>query len=382
MELQPKTSFEIENSPCITSDEYFMGIAILLEKLSERNCYPVGACIVNSNQRIVGTGYNTIHKGWNNDEDMRSLFLCHAEAAAILNKTSTDVKGCTMYVTKFPCNDCAKRIISSDIKKIIYCDMKRNYMYTTKRIQAAKKIFAANGVTYEECTTIYNKLVPKVYYRFSRLTNEECFMGIALLISKQCENVERIGACIINKNNVIVGVEYNSLSRKMNQIENSLQQNIPASYFNVCYADFIINSILSISCDVEDCTIYVTTFPCNEIAEVIVQSGIKTVKYLCENIDDETKAAKEIFDAYSIKYRQFNGKISNIEIFKSYYRLECSIRSYQNKKQSFFTQKVKEEHKKTADEKKRRTRKKNRQIQIANNTHTHTHTLKMKVLQN
>ncbi|XP_020296466.1 uncharacterized protein LOC109861295 [Pseudomyrmex gracilis] len=318
MELQPKvTCYNLETSPCNNSDEYFMGIAILLEKLSEKGCYPVGACIVNSNQRIVGTGYNTIHKGWNNEEDMRSLFLYHAEAAAILSKTSTDVKGCTMYVTKFPCNDCAKRIISSDIKKIIYCDMKCNYMYTTKKIQAAKEIFAANGVTYTECTTIYDKLVPEAYCRFSRLTNKECFMGIAHLSSKQSENVEKIGACIVNNHNVIVGVGYNSLSRKMDQISlSSLQKTIPASYFNVFYADFIINLILSTSCDVNNCTMYVTSFPCNESAKVIVQSGIKTVIYLRKTTDDKTKAAKKMFDADKVKHRQFGVKISNIEIFR------------------------------------------------------------------
>ncbi|XP_020295689.1 uncharacterized protein LOC109860766 isoform X4 [Pseudomyrmex gracilis] len=273
MELQPKvTSYGIENSPCITSDEYFMGIAMLLEKRSEKGCYPVGACIVNSDQRIVGTGYNTIYNGWNKKKDrfFRPLFLYHAEVAAILNKTSTDVKGCTMYVTQFPCNNCANRIISSGIKKIIYCDMKRDHAHTTTRIQAAKEIFAANGVTYTECTTIYDKLVPEAYCRFSRLTNEECFMGIAHLSSKQ-----------------------------------------------ICYADFIINLILSTSCDVKNCTMYVTSFPCNESAKVIVQSGIKTVIYLRKTTDDKTKAAKKMFDADKVKHRQFGVKISNIEIFRS-----------------------------------------------------------------
>ncbi|XP_020295669.1 uncharacterized protein LOC109860766 isoform X2 [Pseudomyrmex gracilis] len=318
MKLQSKTSSGIEKPLHFNSNEYFMGIAILIEKQSEKGCYPVGACIVNSDQTIVGTGYNTLQKGWDKEKDIRPLFLYHAEVAAILNKTSTDVKGCTMYVTQFPCNNCANRIISSGIKKIIYCDMKRDHAHTTTRIQAAKEIFAANGVTYTECTTIYDKLVPEAYCRFSRLTNEECFMGIAHLSSKQSGNEEKIGACIVNNHNVIVGVEYNSLSRKMDQISlSSLQKNIPASYFNVCYADFIINLILSTSCDVKNCTMYVTSFPCNESAKVIVQSGIKTVIYLRKTTDDKTKAAKKMFDADKVKHRQFGVKISNIEIFRS-----------------------------------------------------------------
>uniref|UniRef100_A0A1X7T9A4 dCMP deaminase n=1 Tax=Amphimedon queenslandica TaxID=400682 RepID=A0A1X7T9A4_AMPQE len=39
--------------------------------------------------------------------------VCHAELNAILNKNSADVKGCTIYVALFPCNECAKLIIQS-----------------------------------------------------------------------------------------------------------------------------------------------------------------------------------------------------------------------------------------------------------------------------
>lgn len=39
--------------------------------------------------------------------------VCHAELNAIMNKNSADVKGCTMYVALFPCNECAKLIIQA-----------------------------------------------------------------------------------------------------------------------------------------------------------------------------------------------------------------------------------------------------------------------------
>lgn len=39
--------------------------------------------------------------------------VCHAELNAIMNKNSADVKGCSMYVALFPCNECAKLIIQA-----------------------------------------------------------------------------------------------------------------------------------------------------------------------------------------------------------------------------------------------------------------------------
>ena len=46
------------------------------------------------------------------------IVVCHAEMNAIMNKNSADVKNCTIYVALFPCNECAKLIIQSGIKKV------------------------------------------------------------------------------------------------------------------------------------------------------------------------------------------------------------------------------------------------------------------------
>ncbi|MDE5584214.1 MAG: dCMP deaminase family protein [Ruminococcus sp.] len=112
-------------------DEYFMGIAMFSAERSKDNSTQVGACIVNAENKIVAVGYNGMPTGCNDDEmpweregdsvlDTKYPFVCHAELNAILNRNSASLDGCTLYVTLFPCNECAKAIIQSGIKKVVY----------------------------------------------------------------------------------------------------------------------------------------------------------------------------------------------------------------------------------------------------------------------
>lgn len=64
---------------------------------------------------------------------------------AILNKNAAEVKNCRIYVALFPCNECAKFIIQSGIKEVIYMSDKHAYKVSTK---ASKKMFDAAGVKY------------------------------------------------------------------------------------------------------------------------------------------------------------------------------------------------------------------------------------------
>jgi len=71
--------------------------------------------------------------------------VCHAEINAVLNKNSSDLKDCTIYVTLFPCNECAKMIIQSGIKTVVYLsDEKANQLKT----RAAERMFIAADVTF------------------------------------------------------------------------------------------------------------------------------------------------------------------------------------------------------------------------------------------
>lgn len=115
----------------ISWDDFFFGVADLASKRSKDPATQVGACIVDEDKRIVGVGYNGMPLGtsddcgfWKKSDDIKNkhLYVCHAEANAILNMTTTS-KNCVMYVTKFPCNECAKLIVNSKrIKQICYFD--------------------------------------------------------------------------------------------------------------------------------------------------------------------------------------------------------------------------------------------------------------------
>ncbi|MDF2698555.1 MAG: cytidine deaminase [Haloplasmataceae bacterium] len=135
-------------------DEYFMGIAVLSANRSKDENTQVGACIVNQDKRIVGLGYNGLPIGcadseypWNREGewlDTKYPYVVHAEPNAILNSNSS-LKDCIMYVTLFPCNECAKLIIQSGIKEVVYMEDKYK---ETDSIIASKRMFNSSGVKY------------------------------------------------------------------------------------------------------------------------------------------------------------------------------------------------------------------------------------------
>lgn len=113
-------------------DEYFMELAKLSAKRSKDPKTKVGACIIDpTTKRIVSIGYNGLPRNiedcdyfW--DDERKHNYVVHAEANAILN-TSEDLKGKILYVTMFPCNECAKLIIQKGIKEVVYLDDKYRY---------------------------------------------------------------------------------------------------------------------------------------------------------------------------------------------------------------------------------------------------------------
>ncbi len=142
-------------------DEYFMSIAKLSAMRSKDPSTQVGACIVNNNRRIVGIGYNGFPSGcdddsfpWDNDKsflDSKYAYIVHAEVNAILNSTSS-LDGCSIYVSLFPCNECAKVIIQSGIKNIIFEEDRPECEWSI----ASKKLFDASGVTYKMISNVIN----------------------------------------------------------------------------------------------------------------------------------------------------------------------------------------------------------------------------------
>ena len=137
----------------ISWNDYFMGISLLSGMRSKDPSTQVGACIVNSSNIIESIGYNGLPKGCSDDEfpweregetlDTKYLYVVHAELNAILNAKGKDLSGCTIYVALFPCNECAKAIIQSGIKEVVYLS---NKYADTDSVKASKKMFSATGV--------------------------------------------------------------------------------------------------------------------------------------------------------------------------------------------------------------------------------------------
>jgi len=141
----------------ITWDEYFMGIAKLSAERSKDPNTQVGACIVDDNHHIISLGYNgspTNYKDdlipWDKREgnqfETKYVYVCHSELNAILN-SPVSVKGMTLYVTLFPCHECAKAIVQAGIKELIYESDKYN---GTESNIVSKRILDTCGVTYKQ----------------------------------------------------------------------------------------------------------------------------------------------------------------------------------------------------------------------------------------
>lgn len=149
----------------ISWDEYFMGVAILSGHRSKDPNTQVGACIVNPENRIVGVGYNGFPVGcsdesfpWEKEGDFLETkypYVCHAELNAILNSIKT-TKNCTIYVGLFPCHECAKSIIQSGIREIVYLSDK--YSGTDSDI-ASKRMLDAAGVKHRKMVSGVKKIL-------------------------------------------------------------------------------------------------------------------------------------------------------------------------------------------------------------------------------
>lgn len=148
-------------------DEYFMALAKLSAGRSKDPSTQVGACIVDKENRILSIGYNGAPNGfddaefpWNrsgkNDNETKYPYVCHAELNAILNYRGSkkDLENARIYVDLFPCNECAKAIIQSGIKEIVYLSDKYK---NTPGNDASKLLFDTCGVTYRSLEDKHQK---------------------------------------------------------------------------------------------------------------------------------------------------------------------------------------------------------------------------------
>lgn len=134
-------------------ESYFMGIAHLSALRSKDPNTQVGAVIVDEDKKVVSIGYNGFPKGCDDDTypwtsegstlDSKYAYVVHAELNAILNSPRS-VKGCTLYVSLFPCHECAKAIIQSGITSIVY---ESDKYADSDSVQASKRMLNSSAVT-------------------------------------------------------------------------------------------------------------------------------------------------------------------------------------------------------------------------------------------
>lgn len=149
----------------ISWDEYFMGVAKLSGMRSKDPNSQVGACIVSQDNKILSMGYNGFPMGCSDDEfpwardggelDTKYFYVTHSELNAILNYRGGSLEGAKLYVSLFPCNECAKAIIQAGIKTIVYeCDK----YAASLAVNASKRMLDAAGVRYYQYTPTGRKI--------------------------------------------------------------------------------------------------------------------------------------------------------------------------------------------------------------------------------
>merc|ERR1711907_708713 len=159
--IKPTTATKKRTEGVLSWDDYFMSVAHLSAMRSKDPSTQVGACIVNSQNRIVGIGYNGFPAGCHDDElpwareaanplETKYMYVCHAEMNAILNRIANDTRGCRIYVDLFPCNECAKLIIQSGIQEVIFLSDK---YHMVPAFVASRRLLDCAGVRYRQFKT-------------------------------------------------------------------------------------------------------------------------------------------------------------------------------------------------------------------------------------
>lgn len=172
----------------LSNDDVSMLSALIWSSKSKDPSTQVGACIVSEDGRVLSTGYNGTPNNWNDDffpwdnntqigeENTKYPYVIHAEMNTIMNYKGSlkDFKNSTIYVTLFPCSNCAKLIVQSGIKKVVYLADDRK---DTKDNKCAKLLLKTCGIeliNYNDLKTIkeVNLSLEEENIKVKKLKNE------------------------------------------------------------------------------------------------------------------------------------------------------------------------------------------------------------------
>ena len=110
-------------------DSYFMKIAFAVSERSTCDRAFIG-CVLVLEKRILTTGFNGSPTGQPHCDDVGHLMVeghcvrtIHAETNAIIQaaRHGGSTRGCTCYVSHFPCINCAKVLVNAGITRLVYC---------------------------------------------------------------------------------------------------------------------------------------------------------------------------------------------------------------------------------------------------------------------
>jgi dCMP deaminase len=143
----------------ISWDEFFMRVAVAAAMRSKDPNTQVGACIAGMDHRILSVGYNGTPTGlddedfpWETTDDPltdKHNYVIHAEANAILNFRGSlkELAGATVYVTLFPCKECAKMLVQAGIGEVVYLGDK---YHDTQDAVISRSVLDRCGVSYRQ----------------------------------------------------------------------------------------------------------------------------------------------------------------------------------------------------------------------------------------
>jgi len=132
-------------------DMFFYGIAHAVSALSKDPERKVGAVIVAPDKRQMSFGYNGFPSDIEDlpmflvDREFKLANMVHAEANA-LKQAPFAVTGCTLYVTRFPCFDCATKLKEAGISKVVAPIPDFNHHRWGKQWHAASILLAAENI--------------------------------------------------------------------------------------------------------------------------------------------------------------------------------------------------------------------------------------------
>lgn len=140
----------------ISWDECFMRMAHVIADRSKDPSTQAGSCIADEDNIVVGLGYNGFPRGikdgvlpWEREGkflDSKYAYVCHAEENAVYNANKS-TKGCKLYCTLFPCNECAKSIIQNGIVEVIY---ESDKYHDVDAFIASRRLLDAAGIQCRE----------------------------------------------------------------------------------------------------------------------------------------------------------------------------------------------------------------------------------------